>query len=78
MTSYASLQAVLSLKDHLEKQEKVFKQLCYVGLKVDAEKLTFCVIEIDYLGYKLTRDGIKHVLAYIDDLLCISTGSLES
>jgi hypothetical protein len=30
-----------------------------VGLKVNAEKLTFCTLEIEYQGYILTRDGIK-------------------
>jgi hypothetical protein len=30
-----------------------------VGLKVNAEKLTFCALEIEYLGYILTRDGNK-------------------
>jgi hypothetical protein len=30
-----------------------------VGLKVNAEKLTFCALEIEYLGYILTRGCIK-------------------
>jgi hypothetical protein len=29
------------------------------GLKVNTEKSTFCTLEIEYLGYILTRDGIK-------------------
>ncbi len=37
----------------------VLRQLCHVGLKVDAAKLSFCALEIEYLGYVLTRDGIK-------------------
>jgi hypothetical protein len=28
-------------------------------LKVNADKLTFCALEIEYLGYVLTKDGIK-------------------
>ena len=48
-----------SLEDHLEKLEEVLKRLCEVGLKVNAEKSTFCALEIEYLGYILTRDGIK-------------------
>ncbi len=48
----------LSLKDHLEKLEVVLGQLCDTGLKVKAAKLTFCALEIEYLGYVLTRDGI--------------------
>jgi hypothetical protein len=49
----------LSLEDHLEKLEEVLRQLCNAGLKVNAEKLTFCALEIEYLGYVLTRDGLK-------------------
>jgi hypothetical protein len=49
----------LSLEDHLEKLEEVLRQLCNAGLKVINAKLTFCALEIEYLGYVLIRDGIK-------------------
>jgi hypothetical protein len=49
----------LSLEDHLEKLEEVHRRLPDAGLKVNAAKLTFCALEIEYLGYVLTRDGIK-------------------
>ncbi len=49
----------LSLEDHLEKLEEVLRRLCNKGLKINAEKSTFCTLEIEYLGYILTRDGIK-------------------
>ncbi len=49
----------LSLEDHLEKLEEVLRRLCDAGLKVSAAKSTFCELEIEYLGYILTRDGIK-------------------
>jgi hypothetical protein len=49
----------LSLEDHLEKLEEVLRQVCIVRLKVNAEKLTFCALEIEYLGYSLTRNYIK-------------------
>ena len=48
-----------SLEDHLKKLEGVLRRLCDAGLKVNAEKLTFYALEIEYLGYILTRDGIK-------------------
>ncbi len=48
-----------SLENHLEKLEEVLRQLCDASLKVNAEKSTFCALEIEYLGYILTRDGIK-------------------
>ncbi len=48
-----------SLEDHLEKLEEVLRHLHNAGLKVIAEKLTFCALEIEYLGYIQTKDGIK-------------------
>ncbi len=40
----------LSLEDHIEKLEEVLRQICDAGLKGNAEKLTFCTLEIEYLG----------------------------
>jgi hypothetical protein len=48
-----------TLEDHLEKLEEVLRRLRDAGLKVNAEKLTFYALETEYLGYILTRDGIK-------------------
>jgi hypothetical protein len=48
-----------SLEDRQEKLEEVLRCLCDAGLKVNTEKLIFCTLELEYLGYKLTRDGIK-------------------
>jgi hypothetical protein len=48
-----------SLEDHLKKLEEVLMRLCNTGLKVNAEKSTFCALEIEYLWYILTKDGIK-------------------
>jgi hypothetical protein len=61
----------LSLEDHLRKLEEVLRQLCDAGLKVNAEKLTFCALEIEYLGYLLTRDGIRHQKNKVQDKLAI-------
>ncbi len=48
-----------SFDSHLDKLEEVLKRLCDVGLEVNADKSTFCALEIEYLGYLLTKDGIK-------------------
>jgi hypothetical protein len=48
-----------SLKDHLKKLKEVLRHLCDAGLKVNTEKSTFCALEIEYIEYILTRDGIK-------------------
>ncbi len=48
-----------SLEDQLKKLEEVLRRLRDAGLKVNVKKLTYCTLEIEYLGYILTRDGIK-------------------
>ncbi len=48
-----------SLEDHLDKLEEVLKRLGDAGLKVNAAKSFFWTHEINYLGYMLTRGGIK-------------------
>jgi hypothetical protein len=44
---------------YLDKLEQVFIRLRDAGLKVNAAKLFFCPQETEYLGYILTRVGIK-------------------
>ena len=48
-----------TLEDHLDKLRKVLRRLREAGLKVNALKSHFCSHEIEYLGYILTREGIK-------------------
>ncbi len=48
-----------SLDDHLDKLKQVFIRLCHAGLKINVAKSFFCAQETDYLGYILTRGGIK-------------------
>ncbi len=40
--------------------------------KVNAAKLTFCALEIEYLGYVLTRDGIKPQSNKVQAILAIN------
>jgi hypothetical protein len=61
----------LSLEDHLEKLEEVLRRLRDAGLKVNAAKSTFCTLEIEYLGYVLTRDGIKSQSNKVQAMLMI-------
>jgi hypothetical protein len=60
-----------SFEDHLKKLEEVLRRLRNAGLKVNAEKLTFCTLEIEYLGYILTRDGIKSQSNKVQAILTI-------
>ncbi len=48
-----------TLDDHNDKIEAVLTRLRNAGLKVNAAKSFFCTHEIEYLGYILTREGIK-------------------
>ncbi len=50
----------------------MLRQLCNAGLKVNAEKLTFCTLEIEYLGYILTRDGTKPQSNKVQAILTIT------
>ena len=48
------------LCDHLDKFKLVLIKLREANLKVNADKSKFCAFETKYLGYILTRDGIKN------------------
>jgi hypothetical protein len=50
-----------TLDDHLEKMEIVFKILSDKGLRVNAEKSTFCAEEFEYLGYWISKSGIQPI-----------------
>ena len=50
-----------SFKDHLEKLEEVLKRVREAGLKVNAPKSFFARSELEYLGYMITREGIKPI-----------------
>jgi hypothetical protein len=47
-----------SFDDHLKKLEVVLQRLRDKGFQVNAAKSNFCALEVDYLGYTLTREGI--------------------
>ncbi len=47
------------LEKHLQKMETVLTRFCDARLKVNAAKSLFCAHEIEYLGYILTKEGIK-------------------
>jgi hypothetical protein len=47
------------LDDHVKKMETVLARLRDAGLKINAAKSLFCTYEIEYVGYILTREGIK-------------------
>jgi hypothetical protein len=48
-------------EDHLEKLEGVLKILSDKGLRINADKSTFCATEIEYLGYWISCLGIQPI-----------------
>jgi hypothetical protein len=60
-----------SLEDHFKTLEEVLRRLRDAGLKVNAIKLTFCALEVEYLGYIPTRDGIKSQSNKVQAILAI-------
>jgi hypothetical protein len=58
--------------DHLLKIKTVLTILHNAGLKVNAAKSLFCTHEIEYLGYILTRDGIKPQLKKVQAILALN------
>jgi hypothetical protein len=61
----------LTLSDHLDKLRKVLTRLREAGFKVNADKSKFCAHETEYLGYILTRDGIKPQSNKIEAILAL-------
>ena len=63
-----------SLDDHLSMLRQVLIRLRCTGLKVNAAKCSFCVTETEYLGYVLTREGIKPQPKKVEAILTLTLG----
>jgi hypothetical protein len=61
-----------TLEDHLDKLEEVLKRLRKARLKVNAANSFFCTREIKYLGYMLTRGGIKPQVKKVQAILALN------
>ena len=59
------------LDDHLDKLKLVLQRLQDANLKVNARKSNFCAIETEYLGYILSRDGIKPQPKKVQSILAL-------
>ena len=58
-----------SFEDHLEKLERVLQRLRNAGLRVNGNKSFFARQELEYLGYWITRDGIKPLPAKVQAIM---------
>ena len=65
-----------NLDNHLNHLRLVFTRLQEVGLKVNVPKSKFSAEETEYLGYILTRTGIKPQPKKVQGILTISTPKL--
>jgi hypothetical protein len=61
-----------TLDKHLQKMETVLTRLSDARLKVKVAKSSFCAHEIEYLGYVLTREGIKPQPKKVQAILALS------
>jgi hypothetical protein len=61
-----------SLDGHLDHVRLVLTRLQEVGLKINAPKSKFCAEETEYLGYILTRTGIKPQPKKVQTILAIT------
>ncbi len=61
-----------TLGAYFQKMETVLTRLCDSGIKVNAAKSLFCAHEIEYLGYILTREGIKPQPKKVQAILALS------
>ena len=48
-----------SFEDHLDELDAVLYRLDKAGLQINISKSSFAQTEIKYLGYLLTREGLK-------------------
>jgi hypothetical protein len=61
-----------TLEDHLDKLGEVLRRLREAGLKVNAAESFFCTHKIEYLGYILTRGGIKPQQKKVQAILALN------
>ena len=51
---------------HLEALETALTRLSEAGLRINASKSSFCKAELEYLGYWITRSGIRPVTKKVE------------
>ena len=58
-------------EDHLSKLWQVLKKLQKAGLKINADKSLFVKDEVEYLGYVLSRQGIKPMKEKVSAIMAL-------
>ena len=60
-------------EEHLEQLEAALTRLSEAGLKINASKSSLCRTELEYLGYWITRKGIRPVTKKVEAILKLKT-----
>ena len=61
-----------TFEDHLDKLDMIFQRLQKAGLKVNANKSFFARTGLEYLGYWISRDGIRPLKDKVSSVLKIA------
>ena len=59
--------------NHLQKLEQVFQRLKQAGLKINTKKSFFRRPALEYLGYWITREGIRRITKKVQAIQNIAT-----
>jgi transposase InsO family protein len=62
-----------SFENHMVHLEEVFTRLASAGLKINATKSHFCCDELEYLGYLISRKGVRPSMKKVEAILKIDT-----
>jgi Reverse transcriptase (RNA-dependent DNA polymerase) len=62
-----------SFENHMIHLEEVFTRLASAGLKINATKSHFCCDELEYLGYLISRKGVRPSMKNVAAILKIDT-----
>ena len=66
-----------TFEDHLEKVEKVLTRFLEAGLKVNISKSDLARTELEYLGYWITREGIKPLNKKVEAINNLATPKIR-
>lgn len=58
-----------NLEEHYQHLDKVFEKLHDAGLRMNVKKCTFCVNEVEYLGFVINEQGCMPQDSHVQDLL---------
>ena len=61
-----------NFEDHFDKLRQVLQRLKDAGLRINADKSIFGSDEVEYLGYILTRNGIKPQREKVSAILALT------